>query len=159
MGNFAEFAGYAKIYSVLWFIFSLWDARKMLKSSEDRRSEVEGLVEGVVNLLKKMPAPALQKLFGILWVILTAFDVLGFALLIEFVDKIDWWVKLLIIVAVLTTVNSIPQLLDNIRSMHDPDQFRSSLLKYLHPWTLRIAYTGMIIRLLAAVTLLVVVNS
>ncbi len=159
MGNFAEFAGYAKIYSILWFIFSLWDARKMLKSSEDRRSEVEGLVEGMVNLLKKMPASVLQKLFGILWIILTLLDVLGFALLIEFVDKIDWWVRLLVIVAVLTTVNSIPQLLDNVRSMHDPDQFRSSLLKYLRPWTLRIAYTGMIIRLLAAVTLLVVVNS
>ncbi len=49
--------------------------------------------------------------------------------------------KLLVIVAVLTTVNSVPQLLDNVRSMHDPDQFRSSLLKYLRPWTLRIAYT------------------
>ena len=159
MGNFAEFAGYAKIYSVLWFIFSLWDARKMLKSLEDRRREVENLVEGMVNLLKKMPAPVLQKLFGILWIILTVFDVLGFALLLEFIDRIDWWVKLLVIVAVLTTVNSIPQLLDNVRSMHDPDQFRSSLMKYLHPWTLRIAYTGMIIRLLAAVTLLVVVNS
>ncbi len=50
------------------------------------------------------------------------------------------------------------QLLDNVRSMHDKERFWVSLMQYLLPWTQRIAYTGMMIRIFAAVTLLVVVN-
>jgi len=158
MGNFIEFAGYAKIYSVLWFLFSLWDARKILKSSEERRKEIEELVGGMVDLLKKMSYSSLQKIYVALWLILNTFDVLGIALLVEFVGTEDWWVKFLVVFTIVTIVNSIPMLIDNIRSMDDMEKFRISLMKYLRPWTLRIAHTGMLVRLLAAITLVVVVN-
>jgi len=158
MGHFEEFAGYAKIYSIWWFLFSVWEARKILISLDERHKEIEELIDGVVNLLRLLSVSALRKIYAVLWLLLNTFDVLGIVLLVEFVGKIDWWVKLLVIVTVLTIINSIPLLIDNLRSMDDMEQFRTSLMKYLEPWSLRIANAGMLFRLFAAITLVVVVN-
>ena len=157
MNDFFGFSGYAKIYSVFWLFYSIWSARKAIISEEQRLKEIQEIIDGVIGLMRMLPVSVMRGLYASIWLVLTAIDGLGLALLFHFTGG-DRWAKLLIVRALLGIVHGVRMLFDNLRSMDDEDALRASLLDGLGKWMVRWSNLSLIARVLAAVILAVVVH-
>ncbi len=156
MNSLHVFKIQAEIFAIFWLMLSLYNVWKTRKSRDERIAEAEKAIDDLFSAVKLIPFPKiLPGVFIGIWFFFAATDVIGIALLLSVIHKIDWVVKILTIVLLLTLVYGLRELVGDLHAMGEEKRFRERLLAKANLREMLVFEIESWVRFVASVILLV----
>ena len=161
MFNVNAFKGLAKIYSVIWLLFSITDARRVVRFGDARQREIDSIIEDWAFAKKWFSNPTLIPfIFICTWVLLLLIDVLGVVLLLQFVEEpVVWFMLLLAVIFFSGIVFRSIILFNSLGYISDTETLRIYLEQNLDSWKARWITAARIARVIVAIAFLYIMFS
>jgi len=155
MNNLHVFEMQTGIFAVFWLLFSLYGLWKTRRTYEEKVAEAERAIDNLISATKLLPHPKiLPGLFVGVWIFCTMVDVIGVALIFSVMNKVDWVVKILIVILLLAAINGLHELTGNLQAMDDEQHLRERLMSNINRYVMRIMTVESWTRFLLSVILL-----
>lgn len=156
MKNISSFDVMLVAFAVFWLLDNLKTVWKLRLSYEERCAEVDKAVENLYSAARKIPyTRVVQGLYAGIWLILSFIDVVGFVLLFMVVGNVNWIIKILAVIVLLSIIQEFRQTASFLRVIDDEQKLRETLLKGLNPSDRRFSNVCTCARFAASVILLV----
>ena len=143
----------AVAYGIFWLLYNLRSLWKYMEPYDEER--LTKAVDGLYSTASLLPFPSLMPgVYAAINLIIIVFDVLGFYLLFAYAGGINWLLKTVTVIVLITMIYHIHGLIHEMQVIHDKEQFLAQLLNRMKKRRIGWVYLGKVARIAAAVLLL-----